>query len=284
MVILDLMLPMIEGLEVCRLLRADPATSGVLVLMLTARSEESDELVGFSVGADDYVTKPFSVKVLLQRINALLSQVEFHSGRYLQLSMRPVPLAALDEFRSTLEAAVAGTIEHDMTRDRQLAEERFVSLRRLMAMISAARTQDDQVSRAILDVRRHVHFHAEEVDAAGVVVHAHESGGPLSGGQNERLTTFCLAAALRYQLAGTGIDVPKYAPIIIDEAFSKGAGKFITAAMESFRHFGFQVILANPGKNPQALAPFIGGVGVVSIRQDRYSSVSPVQFVPVVEE
>jgi DNA-binding response OmpR family regulator len=72
LVILDLMLPMIEGLEVCRLLRADPATSNVLVLMLTARSEESDELVGFSVGADDYVTKPFSVKVLLQRINALL--------------------------------------------------------------------------------------------------------------------------------------------------------------------------------------------------------------------
>jgi DNA-binding response OmpR family regulator len=72
MVILDLMLPMIEGLEVCRLLRADPSTSNVLVLMLTARAEESDELVGFSVGADDYVTKPFSVKVLLQRINALL--------------------------------------------------------------------------------------------------------------------------------------------------------------------------------------------------------------------
>jgi two-component system phosphate regulon response regulator PhoB len=72
LVILDLMLPMIEGLEVCRLLRADPATHDVLVLMLTARSEESDELVGFSVGADDYVTKPFSVKVLLQRINALL--------------------------------------------------------------------------------------------------------------------------------------------------------------------------------------------------------------------
>ena len=129
-------------------------------------------------------------------------------------------------------------------------------------------------------MRRHVHFHAEEVNTAGEVVHAHESGGPLSGGQNERLTTFCLAAALRYQLAGTGVDVPRYAPIIIDEAFSKGAGKFITAAMESFRHFGFQVVLANPGKNPQALAPFIGGVGVVAIRDDRYSSVSPIEFVP----
>jgi DNA-binding response OmpR family regulator len=72
LVVLDLMLPMIEGLEVCRLLRADPATRDVLVLMLTARSEESDELVGFSVGANDYVTKPFSVKVLLERIKALL--------------------------------------------------------------------------------------------------------------------------------------------------------------------------------------------------------------------
>ena len=227
--------------------------------------------------------EPAEIRKRLQRINALLAQVEFHSGRFLQLSMRPVHLAALDEFRKALEEAVADTALNDISRDRELAEERFLSLRHLMDLIGAARTRDDQVSRVILDVRRHVHFHAEEVDAEGTVVHAHESGGPLSGGQNERLATFCLAAALRYQLAGTGQEVPRYAPIIIDEAFSKGAGKFITAAMESFRHFGFQVILANPGKNPQALAPFIGGVGVVSIRQDRYSSVSPVEFVPVEE-
>lgn len=225
--------------------------------------------------------EPAEIRKRLQRINALLAQVEFHAGRYLQLSMRPVHLAALDEFKRALEDAVVDTTQNDISRDRELAEQRFLSLRHLMDLISAARTKDDQVSRAILDVRRHVHFHAEEVDAEGTVVHAHESGGPLSGGQNERLATFCLAAALRYQLAGTGQDVPRYAPIIIDEAFSKGAGKFITAAMESFRHFGFQVILANPGKNPQALAPFIGGVGVVSIRQDRYSSVAPIEFVPV---
>ena len=76
LVVLDLMLPLIGGLEVCRQLRSDPATQEVLVLMLTARAEESDQLVGFSVGADDYVTKPFSVKVLLQRINALLRRKE----------------------------------------------------------------------------------------------------------------------------------------------------------------------------------------------------------------
>ncbi len=70
-VLLDLMLPVIDGLEVCRRLRADPATRNVPILMLTAKSEESDELIGFSLGADDYVTKPFSVKVLLQRVKAL---------------------------------------------------------------------------------------------------------------------------------------------------------------------------------------------------------------------
>jgi two-component system, OmpR family, phosphate regulon response regulator PhoB len=70
-VVLDLMLPVIDGLEVCRRLRADSSTKELLIVMLTAKSEESDELIGFSLGADDYVTKPFSVKVLLERIKAL---------------------------------------------------------------------------------------------------------------------------------------------------------------------------------------------------------------------
>ncbi|MEK6234864.1 MAG: response regulator transcription factor [Planctomycetales bacterium] len=70
-VILDLMIPEMDGLEVCRALRADAATQGIRVLMLTAKAEEADQIVGFSMGADDYVTKPFSVKVLLQRVKAL---------------------------------------------------------------------------------------------------------------------------------------------------------------------------------------------------------------------
>lgn len=72
LVILDLMLPVMDGLEVCRRLRSDPSTAETLVLMLTAKSEETDEVVGFSVGADDYVTKPFSVKILVERVKALL--------------------------------------------------------------------------------------------------------------------------------------------------------------------------------------------------------------------
>jgi two-component system phosphate regulon response regulator PhoB len=70
-VLLDLMLPVVDGLDVCRRLRAGADTKDLLIVMLTAKAEESDELVGFSLGADDYVTKPFSVKVLLERIKAL---------------------------------------------------------------------------------------------------------------------------------------------------------------------------------------------------------------------
>jgi two-component system phosphate regulon response regulator PhoB len=71
LVVLDLMLPVVDGLDVCRRLRADSATRNARIIMLTAKAEESDQLVGFSLGADDYVTKPFSVKVLMERIKAL---------------------------------------------------------------------------------------------------------------------------------------------------------------------------------------------------------------------
>ncbi len=72
LIILDLMLPVMEGLEVCRQLRGDSRTREIPVLMLTAKSEEVDEIVGFRMGADDYVTKPFKLKPLIQRIKALL--------------------------------------------------------------------------------------------------------------------------------------------------------------------------------------------------------------------
>lgn len=72
LILLDLMLPVKNGFEVCRELKAGQRTRSIPILMLTAKSEETDQVVGFSLGADDYVTKPFSVKVLLQRIKALI--------------------------------------------------------------------------------------------------------------------------------------------------------------------------------------------------------------------
>jgi two-component system phosphate regulon response regulator PhoB len=70
-ILLDVMLPIIDGVEVCRRLRSKPETAGAIIIMLTAKTEEADQLIGFSVGADDYVTKPFSVRVLMERIKAL---------------------------------------------------------------------------------------------------------------------------------------------------------------------------------------------------------------------
>jgi two-component system phosphate regulon response regulator PhoB len=70
-IVLDLMLPDIPGTEVCGRLRADPALADLAVLMLTARGDEEDRVLGFEVGADDYVVKPFSVRELVMRVRAL---------------------------------------------------------------------------------------------------------------------------------------------------------------------------------------------------------------------
>ena len=75
LVILDRMLPGLDGLEICRALRADADLHAVPILMLTARAEETDRIAGFETGADDYVTKPFSPKELVARIGALLRRV-----------------------------------------------------------------------------------------------------------------------------------------------------------------------------------------------------------------
>src|SRR5512145_1083275 len=72
LVILDLNLPVVDGTEVCRLLRARPATANLPIIMLTARTGESDRVAGLDLGADDYVTKPFSLRELAARVRAVL--------------------------------------------------------------------------------------------------------------------------------------------------------------------------------------------------------------------
>jgi two-component system alkaline phosphatase synthesis response regulator PhoP len=72
LIVLDLMLPGMDGLEVCRTLKSDPATCRIPIVILTARGEEADIVAGLEVGADDYVTKPFSPRVLVARVRAVL--------------------------------------------------------------------------------------------------------------------------------------------------------------------------------------------------------------------
>ncbi|MEM6458372.1 MAG: response regulator [Planctomycetota bacterium] len=78
LILLDLMLPAMDGLEVCRSLKASHATADIPVIMLTAKGEETDVVRGLELGADDYITKPFSPRILLARIQAVLRRADLH--------------------------------------------------------------------------------------------------------------------------------------------------------------------------------------------------------------
>jgi DNA-binding response OmpR family regulator len=109
LVILDIMLPEMDGLEVCRLLRRENNTATVPIMMLTAKGDEIDKVVGLEVGADDYVTKPFGRRELLARVRALLRRADYHSASEEQ----PVQETADEAPRSGREL-VAGPVHIDL--------------------------------------------------------------------------------------------------------------------------------------------------------------------------
>ena len=105
LILLDLMLPGIDGLAVCRKLRNEPRTSTVPIIMLTAKSEESDIVVGLEMGADDYIPKPFSPKVLIARIRSVLRRVNHPEAEAAGASLKRGPLSMN---RGTREALLEG--------------------------------------------------------------------------------------------------------------------------------------------------------------------------------
>jgi DNA-binding response OmpR family regulator len=102
LVVLDVMLPHVDGLEVCRLLRADDKTAAIPIIMLTARADESERIVGLEMGADDYLAKPFSPNELVARVRALLRRAQ----RQESPSARPLTYGAIvvDTDRHTVSA------------------------------------------------------------------------------------------------------------------------------------------------------------------------------------
>lgn len=85
LVILDLMLPGMDGLEICRALKQDERTKNIPIIMVTAKGEESDVVIGLQLGADDYITKPFSVKVLLARVKTIFRRErQAHTAQSIQ--------------------------------------------------------------------------------------------------------------------------------------------------------------------------------------------------------
>src|ERR1044071_1945712 len=102
LIVLDLMLPRMSGLEVCKLLKTDSLTAHIPIIMLTAKAEEIDRIVGLEFGADDYVTKPFSPRELVLRVSAILRRGTGEAAEEKKLSIGPI---TLDPARHHVEVA-----------------------------------------------------------------------------------------------------------------------------------------------------------------------------------
>jgi two-component system phosphate regulon response regulator PhoB len=169
LVVLDLMLPELDGLEVCRRLRADAATAGVPIIMLTAKADEVDRVVGLEMGADDYVAKPFSPKELVARVRAVLRRA------------RPVEGA---------RALVVGPVALDPERHHVTVDGRAVALTPkefdlLHALLEAA---GRVLSREFLLNRVWGYARADEIESRTVDVHVRRLRAKL-GAAGARIAT-----------------------------------------------------------------------------------------------
>jgi two-component system phosphate regulon response regulator PhoB len=170
LVILDRMLPKLSGDEVARRLRRDDRTATVPIIMLTAKVEETDELVGFALGADDYVRKPFSVKLLLARVAAILRRdpataaprevlasgtVTLDHGRHeVTVDGRPIDFTAT-EFRilSTLMAAKGRVLSREQLIESALGHGAAVTNRAMDVHIAALRRKLGAAANCIQTIR-----------------------------------------------------------------------------------------------------------------------------------
>lgn len=151
LLVLDVMMPEINGIEVARRLRSQTETASIPIIMLTAKSEETHELEGLGAGADDYITKPFSMQVLLARINAMARRTNSGAGgRGSRLSLGPVTID-LDEHQASVDAMpIALTITEFRLLSTLIANEGKVMTR--PALISSAIGPGVTVTERTIDV------------------------------------------------------------------------------------------------------------------------------------
>src|SRR5580698_7617630 len=114
LIVLDLMLPEVDGLEVCKILRRDASTASIPVIMLTARAAEMDRVLGLELGADDYVTKPFSPRELVIRIRKQLSRSRSgdEPGSHLRIDENPIDSRTVDTHMRRLREKLGTSAQH----------------------------------------------------------------------------------------------------------------------------------------------------------------------------
>lgn len=141
-VVLDVMMPELNGFDVCRILRSDPATSNLPVIFLTARALEADEIRGLELGADDYIQKPVSPRLLVARVKTHVQKKERLAQQFeekLETLRESISSALPHEFRTALNGILGGTdILHDMLEDPELD---FAAIREELCDLTATVNQ-----------------------------------------------------------------------------------------------------------------------------------------------
>lgn len=215
------------------------------------------------------------VRDRLEPVNRSLLLSEYSPSIHLQIEVLENRGTRVKEFLASLTDITSGSWENG---DLDAAEQRYKRIAAVMERLGSSEPADVQWRRAVLDTTRHMRFVANEVSAEGGVVNVHSNDGGLSGGQKQKLVFFCLAAALRYQLADEDQPVPTYGTVIFDEAFDKSDRRFAEEALSIFERFGFHLVLATPEKLLQVAEDHIGSVVVVSCEDQRRSRLCPIVF------
>jgi uncharacterized protein YPO0396 len=217
--------------------------------------DRSRDLIGELVS--DIHDAPREIEERIRPVNASLRRSAFDEGRFLKLRIKTRRTETVHRFIADLRAVVEGSWTDD---DVASAERRFAILADLMRRLASSDHVDRSWRQQCLDTRLHVTFLAEEVDEDGRVQATYDSGAAMSGGQQQKLVIFCLAAALRYQLADADDALPRYGTIVLDEAFDKADTRYTRMALDVFVEFGFQMVLATPQKLLQTIEPYVGAV------------------------
>ena len=207
-------------------------------------------------------------------VNESLETAPFGQGTHLVIEAPDKLLPEVTGFKQQLRAALSNMLSLDASG----AEQRFIVISGLVKRLASQEGPDKNWKQLVLDVRQHVEFIAKELDEDDVEVEVYRSGAGKSGGQRQKLAATCLAAALRYQLGGQDRALPRFCTVFLDEAFDKADAEFTTMAMNIFKTFGFQMIVATPLKSVMTLEPFIGGACFVHIKNRQQSQVIAIDY------
>ncbi|MDO4937224.1 MAG: SbcC/MukB-like Walker B domain-containing protein, partial [Sutterellaceae bacterium] len=209
----------------------------------------------------------------MAEVNLSLEKAAFsrlaQGDSHLRIEVKDLKLIEVDDFRAKLSELIQGAWDEQSIAE---AERRFAMIESLAADLDPANKEKERWRKLVLDVRSHVSFTANELDTEGNVLETYFSGSGKSGGQRQKLTTTCLAAALCYQLSSGESGKPIFAPVILDEAFDKADSEFTDISMNIFRNFDFQMIVATPEKSVVTLEPYIGGAFYVVMEDRKHSA------------